>query len=62
LLPEITYFAADFLDFSGTFASEYWQFCWWKPALSSVKYTGLCVSSFSVCNSSKFYSAAIHQN
>ena len=27
LLPEITYFAADFLDFSGTFASEYWQFC-----------------------------------
>jgi hypothetical protein len=27
MLPEITYFAADFLDFSGTFASEYCQLC-----------------------------------
>ena len=27
LLPEFTYFATDFLDFSGMFASEYCQFC-----------------------------------
>lgn len=45
LLPEITYFAADFLDFSGTFSCEYWQFCWSKPALRSVKYTRLYVFS-----------------
>jgi F-box protein 28 len=25
MLPEIAYFTADFLDFTGTFASEYWQ-------------------------------------
>ena len=62
LLPEITYFATDFLDFSGTFASEYCQFCWWKSALRSVKCTGLCVLSFSLCNSFKSYCGAIHQN
>ena len=61
LLPEID-LAKDILELIGTFASEYCQFCWWKSALRSVKCTGLCVLSFSLCNSFKSYCGAIHQN